>query len=88
MPTIMYGVKQILDRLPVPLLRDIADNRCVPIIGSGFSKNAELPNGTMPDWLELSEGLRDELSANVEPFTTNTGDTICYNALLTCFRSM
>lgn len=45
-----------LDNFPKPLLQDIVENRCIPIIGAGFSKNAELPRIVeMPDWKQLGE---------------------------------
>src|SRR5437867_2986879 len=44
----------IIDRIPSPLLDDIVQGRCVPIVGAGFSRNAILPSGlSMPLWREL-----------------------------------
>ena len=41
--------------IPFPLISDIAQGRCLPFVGAGFSKNALLPlNLTMPDWQELT----------------------------------
>lgn len=41
--------------VPYPLVSDIAQGRCLPFIGAGFSKNALLPSGfAMPDWGELT----------------------------------
>jgi hypothetical protein len=46
------GLKTIV---PYPLVSDIAQGRCLPFIGAGFSKNAVLPPGyVMPDWSELA----------------------------------
>jgi hypothetical protein len=40
-----------LDLLPDPLVEDIIRNRCIPIIGAGFSLNSKLPHGfQMPLW--------------------------------------
>ncbi len=44
--------------IPVPLIKDISRGRCLPFIGAGFSKNADLPAGmSMPDWAELTGTL-------------------------------
>jgi SIR2-like protein/uncharacterized protein DUF4145 len=41
--------------VPVPLISDISQGRCLPFVGAGFSKNASLPDGlAMPDWPELA----------------------------------
>ena len=46
----------ILSGFPDPLLQDIIEDRCIPIIGAGFSKNAILPPGKeMPDWKTLGK---------------------------------
>lgn len=40
--------------LPKPLLDDIVLNKCLPVVGAGFSKNAVLPNGQqVPGWREV-----------------------------------
>lgn len=47
-----------LDLFPQTFLEDIVRNRCVPFIGSGFSKNIDLPDQlTMPDWNELAQAF-------------------------------
>jgi hypothetical protein len=44
--------------LPDALLEDIVMSRSVPVIGAGFSKNANLPSGAkMPDWEELGKEI-------------------------------
>ena len=44
--------------IPKPLLDDIANQRCLPIIGAGFSLNAKLPEGhNMPNWDELAQKI-------------------------------
>lgn len=48
--------------IPKPLLDSIVQNRCVPFIGSGFSKNANIPKGrTMLDWTELGKAFAQEM---------------------------
>ncbi len=48
--------------IPRPLLEDIANNRCLPFIGAGFSRNAQLPDDKqMLNWKELTEGLAKDL---------------------------
>lgn len=54
--------------VPYPLISDIAQGRCLPFIGAGFSKNALLPAGhSMPDWAELTDLLAQD--AGTEPGT-------------------
>lgn len=46
------------DKLPKPLIDDIAANRCLPFIGAGFSLNADCDEGfAMPDWAGLARQL-------------------------------
>lgn len=45
-----------IDSIPKTLLDDFAESRVVPMVGAGFSKNADLPRGySMPDWNQLGE---------------------------------
>jgi hypothetical protein len=56
--------------IPFPLITDIAQGRCLPFIGAGFSKNASLPPGlAMPDWQTLAGVLsRDaETKPGIDP---------------------
>ena len=47
---------------PKPFLDDLVQGRCVPFIGAGFSKNADIPsNKRMPLWDELGKALSDSL---------------------------
>lgn len=47
-----------LNLVPRPLLEDFINDNIVPIVGAGFSKNADIPkNITMPDWKELGEKI-------------------------------
>lgn len=51
-----------LKYLPQPLLDDIIENRCIPFIGAGFSRNAVLPAGAvMPLWDGLAKSLGDQM---------------------------
>lgn len=48
--------------IPKPLLNDFINNRVVPFIGAGFSKNADIPDGkSMPDWNELGKLAAEEI---------------------------
>jgi nucleoside 2-deoxyribosyltransferase len=49
-----------MSELPFPLLADIADARCIPFIGAGFSRNARIASGVMPDWAGLTAILAHE----------------------------
>ena len=49
-----------MTQLPFPLVADIADARCIPFIGAGFSRNARVPDGVMPDWAGLTATLAGE----------------------------
>lgn len=57
-----YVPMSLLERLPPPLLDDLIAGRWLPMIGSGYSKNAHLPPGeTMPDWRQLADQLAADL---------------------------
>lgn len=48
--------------IPPPLLNDFVKNRVVPIVGAGFSKNADIPKGlSLPDWNELGRIVAKEI---------------------------
>lgn len=50
-----------MTKLPLPLISDIADGRCLPFIGAGFSMNAKLPGGEqMPGWHTLTSILAED----------------------------
>jgi nucleoside 2-deoxyribosyltransferase len=49
-----------LIELPFPLIADISEGRCIPFIGAGFSRNAVVRDGTMPDWHVLARHLASE----------------------------
>lgn len=47
-------MKNFLSKFPEPLLSDIVNGHCIPIIGAGFSKNVNLPPSVkMPNWKDL-----------------------------------
>lgn len=60
------------ERLPKPLRDELVAGRCVPIIGSGFSKNAHCIDGEMPNWVELAHEFGADLSLDL----TGTDDPI------------
>jgi hypothetical protein len=48
--------------IPQPLLDDLIENRWLPLVGAGFSRNAELPPGAMmPTWDQLGAELEHEV---------------------------
>lgn len=50
-----------MTKLPSPLISDIADGRCLPFIGAGFSMNAKLADGEqMPGWHTLTSILAED----------------------------
>ena len=66
-----------INSIPKPLLDDLLKNRVVPIVGAGFSKNADIPQGiTMPDWNELGKLVADEISDY--EYDNNAIDTLSY----------
>jgi hypothetical protein len=43
-----------LDFFPKPLLADLVRGRCIPFVGAGMSRNADLPaSKTLPDWEKM-----------------------------------
>jgi hypothetical protein len=53
--------------IPYPLLSDISEGRCLPFVGAGFSKNADLAPGLiMPDWNQLAAALARHLPSTAE----------------------
>ena len=51
-----------LSAIPKPLLNDFLTGRVIPLVGAGFSKNADIPIGlSMPDWNELGKLAADEI---------------------------
>lgn len=63
----------LLNIVPKQLFDDIKDGKCIPIIGSGFSKNAIVPHGSMPLWKDLGDYFADELGIS---YSDNPLDSI------------
>ncbi len=62
-----------MTEIPKPLLDDIAQGKCLPFVGAGFSLNAKLPDGeTMPDW----PGLTRILASAVGVATNKDGPNV------------
>lgn len=62
-------MRRYINYLPNPLLEDLVQGRCIPIIGAGFSRNANLPSGLrMPFWNDVGKSLAEDM--NNYPFTT------------------
>lgn len=52
-----------LRHLPAPLLSDLVEQRWLPIVGSGLSRNAITPQGTsMPLWGDLGQAVAAEMA--------------------------
>ncbi|MCF8428476.1 MAG: SIR2 family protein [Bacteroidia bacterium] len=67
-------MSKYLKYFPKPFLEDLVNNKCIPIIGAGFSKNANIPDGkNMPDWYQLGKLFNDEL---IDYQYVNTLDSI------------
>lgn len=55
--------KKYLKYIPKTLQEDFVDNRVLPFIGAGFSKNGVLPDkASMPDWNELGKKMSTYIS--------------------------
>ena len=55
--------------VPYPLLDDIIEGRCIPIIGARFSRNADLPSELkMPLWNDIGKLLAQQM--NDYPYST------------------
>jgi hypothetical protein len=62
----------LLENVPKALLDDIIENRCLPIVGAGFSRNATIPgDNTMPLWEDLGRLFADELGPSY-PYSNPT----------------
>lgn len=68
-------MKKYWQYIPKVLQEDFIKQRVAPLVGAGFSKNAELPSGmTMPDWNELGRKValhmgKSEYANAVSAFT-------------------
>lgn len=66
-----------INQLPKPLLSDFLKNRVIPVVGAGFSKNADIPAGlTMPDWRELGKAVASYIPEY--EYDNNPIDTLSY----------
>jgi nucleoside 2-deoxyribosyltransferase len=57
-------------KIPIPLMDDICEGRCLPFVGAGFSLNAELPADLkMLDWKGLAKALSTgtKISSRLHP---------------------
>jgi hypothetical protein len=52
--------------MPAPLIADIADGRCLPFVGAGFSLNAKSDGVKMPDWPVLARILASAAGVDTE----------------------
>jgi uncharacterized protein YutE (UPF0331/DUF86 family) len=51
-----------IEHFPKPFLEDLVNGKTIPIVGAGFSKNADIPkNKTMLAWDELGKAIADEI---------------------------
>lgn len=51
-----------LKYIPKGLLEDLKNQKVIPFVGAGFSKNAQFPDGNdIPDWNELGRKISEEL---------------------------
>lgn len=52
-----------LSKIPKPLLKDFVNDKVIPFVGAGFSKNADFPEGLsmIPDWNELGKLAADSI---------------------------
>ena len=56
-----------MTKIPQPLITDIAEGRCLPFIGAGFSLNADMPPDLhMPDWEQLTAKLAESVEVAKE----------------------
>ena len=54
--------RDLLDHLSAPLLEESVAGRSLPIVGAGFSRNAETESGVaVPDWAQLGAELGRDL---------------------------
>ncbi len=63
--------------IPKPLLNDFVNNKVIPFVGAGFSKNADIPKGLiMPDWNELGKLAVAEITDYM--YDNNAIDALSY----------
>ena len=53
---------EYLKFVPKPLLDDLVTSRCIPFVGAGLSRNADLPAAAaIPDWDALGRALAGDM---------------------------
>lgn len=63
--------------IPKNLLNDLINNKVIPFIGAGFSKNADIPVGlSMPDWMEIGKLAAAEIADY--DYDSNAIDALSY----------
>ena len=66
-----------LHSVPQALLDEFVQGNVVPVVGAGFSKNADIPVGiTMPDWPELANAAARDIPDY--EFQNDPLDTLSY----------
>jgi hypothetical protein len=56
-----------LELFPRPLLDALVQQRWLPMVGAGFSRNASHPaDKRVPDWAELASQIQAELSEGAD----------------------
>lgn len=54
--------EKLLNYIPKALKEDFVNNMVIPLVGAGFSKNADIPKDkTIPDWEELGKKITEYL---------------------------
>lgn len=53
---------ELIGLVPPGVIRDLVNGRWLPLIGAGFSKNASVPHGAMPSWVEPGDRLAQDLA--------------------------
>lgn len=66
-----------ISSIPKTLLNDFVNNRVIPFVGAGFSKNADIPAGlSMPDWNEIGKLVSSEITGY--DYDNNAIDALSY----------
>lgn len=66
-----------ISSIPKTLLNDFVNNRVIPFVGAGFSKNADIPAGrSMHDWNEIGKLVASEITGY--DYDNNAIDALSY----------
>ena len=66
-----------ISSIPKTSLNDFVNNRVIPFVGAGFSKNADIPAGlSMPDWNEIGKLVASEITGY--DYDNNAIDALSY----------